>query len=320
MARNTMEAWLREEQDSQVIRRLNQTSAAETRYRSIPMSGNVKTEPRMVDMDVAVIAKGAAYGEDEGINDEVTLTARKFGRALRIAEEDVDDNIANVLEAKKVGWVTSFGIALDNATIGTTAAANGTTVPFTSIYRTIVNPSAEDIAIGYAANDNYLETTGALTYDDLSDLASLVEGGTYHADSTAAFMAHPRVKGIIRKIQDGDGNYIFTASPRAGDPDTLFGYPIVWTNGAVTSATATSSALVASTPGAKGTAGNALIVFANTDFLLLGKRSGPESVVIDGRDGLSALTDETLLKVRARRAFAVAHPRAVAVLEITAGA
>lgn len=314
MARNTMEAWLREEQGSSVIRRLNQISAAETRFRAVPMSGNVKTEPRMVDMGVAVIGKGTAYGEDEGANDEVTLTARKFGRALRVAEEDIDDNIADVLTAKKEGWVTSFGIALDNACIGVSAAENGTTVPFTSIYHALGQNNA---ATGYTANAHKLATAGALTYDDLSDLASLVEGGTYFDASRSAFMAHPRVKGVIRKIKDDQGQPIFTPAARQGDPDTIFGYPIVWTNGAVVSATATSSQAVTIAGGAAGTAGNPLIVFANTDFLLLGKRSGPESVVIDGRDGLSALTDETILKVRARRAFVLAHEFAAAVLEIT---
>lgn len=314
MARNTMEVWLREEQDSQVIRRLNQTSAAETRFRSLPMSGNVKTEPRMIDMDVSVIAKGSAYGEDSGANDEVTLTARKFGRALRVAEEDIDDNIADVLTAKKEGWVTSFGIALDNATMGTNAAENGGTVPFTSIYQALKTTNA---ATGYTAGQHVLTTAGALVYDDISDLAALVESTSYHNPSGAAFIAHPIVKGLVRKLKDANGNPIFTPSPRQGDPDSLFGYPVIWSMGAVVTATASSSQAAVATGGAAGAAGNPLVIFANPDFLLLGKRSGPESVVIDGRDGVSALTDETILKVRARRAFVVAHERAVAVLEIT---
>ena len=315
MARNTMEAWLREEQDSQVIRRLARTSVAETAFRSIPMGGNVKTEPRMVDMDVAVIPKGSAYGEDSGANDEVTLTARKFGRALRVAEEDIDDNIADVLTAKKEGWVTSFGIAFDNAVMGVNAAENGTTVPFTSIYQALKTNNA---ATGYTAGDNVLTTAGALSYDDISDLAALVEATAYHNPAGAAFVAHPIVKGLVRKLKSAvDGTPLFTPSPRQGDPDTLFGYPVLWSMGAVVTTTASSSQAAVSTGGAAGSAGNPLIVFANPDFLLVGKRSGPESIVIDGRDGASALTDETLLKVRARRAFAVAHERAVALLEIT---
>lgn len=313
MARNTMEAWLRDEQGSNVIKRIEYYSVAESKFRSVPMSGATKTEPRMADMSVAVVAKGSAYGEDTATNDEVLLTAIKFGSALRIAEEDIDDQIANIIEAKKLSWASSFGVLLDNAVFGTSAAANGTTVPFTSIYKAIVTV---DASVGYTANANYTSVIATLTYDSLSDLASKVEGSGYGAPGNI-FVANPVIKGAIRKIKDSTGAPIFTASPRQGDPDTVFGYPILWSNGAVVSATASATqgaTLVGA--GVKGTTGNPLIFFGNPDFALVGKRSGVESVVIDGRDGLSALTDETILKVRARRAFALGNVKAWAVLEI----
>lgn len=319
MARNTMEAWLRDEQGSDVIKRIEYNSVAETLFRAIPMSGATKTEPRMADMSVAVVAKGAAYGEDVASNDEVLLTAVKFGTALRIAEEDIDDQLANLIEAKKLSWAANFGVFLDNATLGTTAAANGGTVPFTSIYRAIVSA---DAAVGYTANDNFLSIlasalTGTGLYDALSNLAAKIEGSGYGAGNNT-FIAHPVFRGLLRNVKDTTGQPIFNeGSRRQGDPDTLFGYPIKWSGGAVTTATA-SGTQVARVPvaGAKGTAGNPLIFFGNPDFALLGKRSGVESVLIDGRDGLSALTDETILKVRARRAFAVANVKAWAVLEV----
>lgn len=313
MARNTMEAWLRDEQGSDVIKRIEYNSVAESLFRSVPMNGATKTEPRMADMSVAVVAKGAAYGEDTAANDEVLLTAIKFGTALRIAEEDIDDQIANIIEAKKLSWASSFGVLLDNATIGTSAAANGSTVPFASIYRAV---TTVDATVGYTANANYLSATAAVTYDTLSDLASKVEGSGYGAPGNV-YIAHPVFKGALRKIKDSQNRPIFEPSPREGSPDTLFGYPIHWSQGAVVSATA--SATQAATlvgAGVKGTAGNPLIAFGNPEFALLGKRSGVESVVIDGRDGLSALTDETILKVRARRAFVLGNVKAWAVLEI----
>lgn len=313
MARNTMDAWLRDEQGSDVIRRIEYYSVAESRFRSIPMSGATKTEPRMADMSVAVVAKGAAYGEDTALNDEVTLTAIKFGSALRIAEEDIDDQIANIIEAKKLSWASSFGVLLDNAVLGTSAAANGGTVPFTSIYRAITQA---DASVGYTANANRITAIAAVTYDNLSDLASRVEGSGFGAGGNV-FVAHPLFKGAIRKLKDTQGHPIFEPSPREGSPDTLFGYPILWSQGAVVQATASAApAPTAVGAGVAGTAGNPLIFFGNPDFALVGKRSGVESVVIDGRDGLSALTDETILKVRARRAFVLAHVKAWSVLEV----
>lgn len=313
MARNTMEAWLRDEQGSDVIRRIEYNSVAETLFRSVPMSGATKTEPRMADMSVAVVAKGSAYGEDSASNDEVLLTAIKFGTALRIAEEDIDDQLANLIEAKKLSWASNFGVLFDNATLGTSAAANGGTVPFTSIYKAIVTV---DAAVGYTANANYASVIAAVTYDALSDLASKVEGSGYGAGNNV-FIAHPVFKGVLRKLKDSQGRPIFEPSPREGSPDTLFGYPIRWSAGAVVSATAQSSqAATIVGAGVKGTAGNPLLFFGNPDFALVGKRSGVESVVIDGRDGLSALTDETILKVRARRAFVLGNVKAWAALEV----
>lgn len=313
MARNTMEAWLRDEQGSDVIRRIEYYSVAESRFRSVPMSGNTKTEPRMADMSVAVVAKGSAYGEDTALNDEVTLTAVKFGSALRIAEEDINDQIANLIEAKKLSWANSFAVLFDNAVLGTNAVANGTTVPYTSIYKALTQANA---ATGYAANANRIATAGAVTYDDIVDLMQLVRGGGFSAASDV-FVAHPSFDGIIRKLKDANGQPIFVQNARENEPDKLHGRPLLWSNGAVVTATASSNTAAVASGGAGGATGNPLMFYGNPDFALVGKRSGVESVVIDGRDGLSALTDETILKVRARRAFVLTHEKAWGVLEVT---
>ena len=317
MAAINVNDWLPEDKSSEVIKRLGQTSVAESSLKPEPMTTLTKSIPRSGGMKVGVVAKSGTYGEDDSPNDEVTLTARKFGSALVIAEEDIDDNVANVLETKKVEWATTFAVLFDNAVFGTVGAENGGTRPYTSVYQKVTTADAD---VAYTANDNYLATAGALTYDDISDLASLVERGGYHDPSRALFIAHPIIKGLVRKIKDDQGNPIFTPSPRQGDPDTLFGYPVKWSNGAVVTAAASAEQSAGLTGGVKGTDGNALLIFGNTDFGRVGKRSGPESVVIDGRSGVKALTDETILKVRARRAFAVTHVKAWAVLELTAGA
>ncbi len=309
-----MDAWLLDEQGSDIIKRIEYYSVAESTFRSIPMAGATKTEPRMADMSVAVVAKGAAYGEDTALNDEVMLTAVKVGSALRIAEEDINDELANILEAKKQSWASSFGVFLDNAVLAVNAVANGGTVPFTSIYKALRTGNA---STNYTADANWAKTTtGAPTYDQLNALLSKVEGGGYSGGGNV-IIAHPSMLGILRGIKDSTGAPIFTQNPRVGDPDTLFGYPIKWSNGAVVTTTAQVPSSIVAAGGAAGTAGNPLVFFGNPDYALLGKRSGIESVIIDGRDGLSALTDETILKVRARRAFVLAHEKAWAVLETT---
>lgn len=318
MARNSLDGtgWLVEGRDSAVVKRIVRTSVIESDFRPINMTTNVVEIPRIEDMDVEVVPKGGAYGEDQSGADTIKITARKFGKALRIAEEDEDDEkLGNYLEDKKASWGGRFAVKLDNAGLGTTAAENGGTVPFTSLYRTL---TTADATTGYVADANYRSGT-ELTYDALSDLMAVGEEGDYYEDASALWIAHPRVKSLLRGLKDGDGRPLFVPDVVNGNiVDTILGKPVKWTNGAKTSATATSKP--AGAGGAKGAEGNPLLAFVNREYAVVGKRSGPESVYIPGKDGLSALTDESILKVRARRAVGFTTPEAHAIFELTKAA
>ncbi|MEU1787108.1 phage major capsid protein [Streptomyces sparsogenes] len=299
MARNTFEAWIPEEDSSEVIMRVNQVSAVEALASPEPMKSNTKSIPRSAGVGVGVVDKGSAYGEDTSTNDDIVLTAKKLGKAIRIAEEDIDDSLANILATKMKDWATSYAKLIDNATLAVTAAV-GTGVPFESVYYTL---SQTNSGLGYTANDNITLTgSGGVKYDNLSSTLGDLEGGDYFDPSSVVVIAHPSFRAKFRGVKDDQGLPIFVQG-LAGTPDTLFTHPVRWSLGAKTSPTATDA------PG-----GNPILVIVNRDYLRLGRRSGPESVFIDGRDGVSALTDESILKMRARRGFALGHPKAAAIL------
>ncbi|WP_445520442.1 phage major capsid protein [Streptomyces sp. NEAU-174] len=299
MARNTFEAWIPEEYDSKVIQRITQTSVVEARASRIPMSSDTRHAPRSAGMGVEVIDKGSAYGEDTSLNDDVILTAKKFGKVLRIAEEDINDALPDTLAVKMSDWGISYAKILDNASLAVTAAP-GTGVPFTSLYYLL---HTTDATIGYTADSNITVSGSAgPTYADFSNTIGLVESGDYYDPATMIAIAHPSFKKTLRGVLDTQQRPIFIEG-LAGTPDTIFGVPISWSLGARTSATATSSPT-----------GRPLMAFVSTDLMLLGIRSGPESVFIDGRDGTSALTDESLLKMRARRGWAYGHPAGASIL------
>lgn len=311
MARQTFESWLPMEKDSTAMTRILQTSAVEALGRKLPMNSTTKSFPRSGAMAVDEVAKGAAYGEDSGVNDDIVLTAKKFGKAIRIAEEDIDDSIVNVLETKKNEWGSAYGKFFDNATLGTSAAV-GAGVPFVSVYRAL---TTADASTGYTANANHTSSgaAGAVTHALLSTTLTKAENSLSFDESGVIVIAHPSFKGVLREMVDGQGRPLYIEGQNNVSA-TIFGYPIRWSHGAKVTATATSTPPVAAL-GVKGTAGNPLLVVGQRDALMVGVRSGPESVVIDGRDGASALTDETILKVRARRAFGLAYPDAFSVLE-----
>jgi HK97 family phage major capsid protein len=309
----TFTQWIDEEQGSDVLRRIDRLSAVELFARREPMHTDSKTIPRSAGMGVSVIAKSAAYPEDTSTNDEVQLVARKIGQAIRIADEDMLDSPADIVNEKKSEWATSYAKFIDNAALGTNAAANGTTVPFTSVYKAL---TTTDAATSYTANANRVlsSTSRVVTYGQLSSVFGLVEQGDYFDESDAVVLAHTYFRGVLRGIVDSQNAPIFLQG-LAGTPDTLFGLPVKWTPGAKVSATATDQNAALGTT--VGTAGNPLLIVGSRRHLILGVRSGPESFLSNPHQGgPGQLTDEWILNMRARRGFAVGNPNAFAMLEV----
>lgn len=316
MARNDIDAtgWLVEDKDSTVVKSYAHTSAWEKVARPITMTANVVEIPRIEDMDVDVIPKGGAYGEETSDADVISIRARKFGKALRIAEEDVEDKkLADYLALKKASAGSSFAKKFDNAAIGVNAVENGTTVPFTSLYKAL---TTADATTGYTANANHRGAlVAAFTYDALNELISLAEDSDYYDESQVSIVAHPTFRRLLRGLKDTQGRPLFLNDVVGGrSVNTILGLPIEWSNGAKVSATAQTK--VAGAGGAKGTTGNPLLAVVNKAAAIVGNRKPFESVVIPGRDGTSALTDEDILKVRARKAAGVTMPQAHAVFEL----
>lgn len=301
MARVNLDVWVPEEQGSTVLSTIATTSAVEALASRENMASDTKTVASVNGISVSVVAKGAAYPEDVTADGELILQARKFGTIVRMADEDLKDAPANIIAQKQVEWAKAYAVQLDNAALAVTAAANGTTVPFQSVYHKL---SQADAGAGYTANANIVKTAGtgaAVTYDQLSSVIAKLEQGAFFGD--VVIVAHPSFKSALRGVKDTAGNPIFIDSNTGAGQ--LFGYDIVWSRGARTSATATSAPT-----------GNPLLVAVAKEYLLLGVRSGPESALAGADTGASFTTDEALLKVRARRAFALGNPNAAAILEI----
>lgn len=302
MAAVTVTDWIPEENSGVVIQRVQRTSVAESQFRREAMGSATKSVPRDAGIDSAVVAKSGTYAEDDSTNDELVLTARKFGKAVRVAEEDQGDALPNVLEQKRLGWATAYARHLDNACLGVTAASNGTTIPFSSLWYELTNSNGNG---GYGSGDNVTQTgSGGITYTNLNAAAGLYEDSDFFDEGRSVVIASPAIRETLRGLVDGQSRPIFVGGQGgdAGTPDMLFGFPVFWSQGAKTSATAVYN------PG-----GSPLVVFGNRDYAILGIRSGPESMIAGPEAAF--LTDETLLKMRARRAFGVAEPGAWSVLE-----
>ncbi|MBT1192893.1 phage major capsid protein, HK97 family [Rhodococcoides kroppenstedtii] len=290
MARINANAWVPEEYGSEVIQTVEQFSAVEAVGRRVNMTSDTQKTPRLGDVDVVAIEKGGLYPEDQPLLDNVLLDAVKFGGRVIVAEEDIADAHVDVITAYQNGWATNYARKFDNACLATTANGNGTTVPFTSVYKEV--------------GTGVIKTAGALTYAMLSDVVAKAENGRYWADPDTIIIAHTSFKSQLRGLVDGNGRPLFIEQVSAGQPQTLFGYEIRFSDGAKTSATNTWNPT-----------GNPLLIVGNRKHLIVGDRSPIESLI---SFDAGFATDEPHIKMRTRKAFAVGRKEAFGVLEVTA--
>lgn len=306
--------WIPIEYDSAVIQRVFTESVIESRARRVVMSSKTKSIPRSAGI---VVTAGTTYVSDTSLNDEVTLTARRFIARVTIDEDDLADanTRLDVLGTKAIDWAVSYADVFDNACLGVTGVENGTTVPFTSAYKSLRTTNSDT---SYVADDNYLTwdddlisvpTTplGTSLYEKLSTLFKKVEVGKYWSNPDMIVIAHPGWRDALRLVVDAQGRPIFQPGsgngvPGNGTPDSVFQTPIHWSRGAKTSSTNSG------TP-----AGNDLLYYVNRRHLARGDRSGPETLTDDAR--AQDDTDDYAMKFRVRRAFKLTHEKSAAVLE-----
>jgi HK97 family phage major capsid protein len=281
--------WIPEETDSKVIQKLESTSAIEAVARRVPMTSQAVRVPRFAADGVSIVPEGGLIPQADAELDTVLLEANKWADRFTISEEDNADAVVNFLDAAKASWVSDFARELDNAALGVTADVTGpgTNIPFQSVYNAVSDAGQVEA------------TAGNLEFEMLNDAFTTLESGDYNGD--LVIIAHPSFKGALRNLKDADGTRVVDNVLGGGQP-TIFGYNLVFSTGARTSATATHAP-----------AGNPLLIVGNSQHLLLGVRSGPESQVAAHRWEY----DERELKVRARRGFAVATGEAFVVLEKT---
>lgn len=287
--------YILEEQGSQVIQDLIANSGVERFARRELMASRTKSVPRFVADAPEVVAEGDEIPAATTTLDEVVLTAKKYAKLFHISEEDVNDSLVDVLTTYKREWASRWARKFDNACLGVHVAADGTdTAPYTSLYRA-VSPGA--------AGTNLIQTGGALSYEDINNALGIAEDSSKFDAANTVWMAHPKMLKEIRGMVKGNNDLVLP-DPLAGTPGSLFGYPLVVSYGAATSAAASANP-----------SGNPLLIVGNRNMLINGIRGGVESVV--SRDAEFA-RDGVVLKTRVRRGFAVADADAFAIVEKTA--
>lgn len=316
--------WIAVESGDVAIQALLQYSATEALARPEPMATDTKQIPRSGDFAIGSVAKGAAYTETSGVNDYVQLIARKAGGVLRVAEEDLTDAGPDILATKRIGAARNMALFYDNGTIGTSAAENGTTVNWTSVYKALRTTNSASGVYQYTADTNYQAVPAATwaalgasgAYGALNTLVGKYEQSNFFDEAAGFVIAHPAFKSLFRGLVDLNGRPIFneTLVIDGIQKSTLFGYPVTWSLGARVSAVNTSSPT-----------GNPLIVIGNRNLYVKGMARlspqiaspNPGFALQRAGNGVGYLTDEALMKASMRRGFVLGTENAFAILERT---
>lgn len=82
----------------------------------------------------------------------------------------------------------------------------------------------------------------AIAFDELIDLAHSVDPA-YRSQPGVGYMFNDGILQVIRKLKDGNGQYLWTNGTQAGEPDRLNGFPF-WINQAMQSTVATATKTV----------------------------------------------------------------------------
>ena len=150
------------------------------------------------------IEEGGALTFGDAAFDQKFLDAHKLHVAIKVTEELLYDN---AFQLEK--WIIEeFGKALANAEEDAFLNGDGNGKP---------NGLFKDAQTGVTIN------SVDITADDVIDLVYSLKR-PYRKN--ASFITNDGTLGVIRKLKDDNGNYLWQPSLQAGQPDTLLGYSI----------------------------------------------------------------------------------------------
>jgi HK97 family phage major capsid protein len=150
------------------------------------------------------IEEGGALTFGDAAFDQKFLDAHKLHVAIKVTEELLYDNAFRLEK-----WIIEeFGKALANAEEDAFLNGDGNGKP---------NGLFKDAQTGVTIN------SVDITADDVIDLVYSLKR-PYRKN--ASFITNDGTLGVIRKLKDDNGNYLWQPSLQAGQPDTLLGYSI----------------------------------------------------------------------------------------------
>ncbi len=177
----------------------------------IPMQRMELKFPKLVNgVQVFWVDEHTTIPETRPQFDLITLTNKKLAALIPASSEILEDS--TIAMANLLSTLIAEAIAKEEDRVGFTGDTTAATPdPFDGI---LYDPTVTVMPIAGAA----------ITSMDADDLMDLIAQVPTPALGGARFYMHRTVFDVVRKLKDGQGNYIYQA-PAQGQPGTIWGYP-----------------------------------------------------------------------------------------------
>lgn len=187
-------------QEQNIFRPLANVIQTESGERKIPV---VATHGTASWMD-----EEAAYVESDDAFSQVSIGAYKLGTMIKVSEELLRDSVFDLPSYIAKEFARRIGAAEEDAFLN----GNGTGKPTGLLAAT----GGAQAGVTAAAQD-------AITFDEVMDLFYALRA-PYRKN--AVFITNDSTVKALRKLKNGNGDYIWQPSVKAGTPDTILNRPV----------------------------------------------------------------------------------------------
>ena len=151
----------------------------------------------------------AAFTESDDAFTQVTLSAYKLGTMLKVSDELLNDSYFDLEAYIAAEFARRIGAAEEESFL----TGNGSSKPTGLLHTT-----------GGASLGVTAASATAITIDEVLDLYHSLKSA-YRKNAT--FLVNDATIKAIRKLKDGQGQYLWQPSVQAGIPDTILNRPVV---------------------------------------------------------------------------------------------
>ena len=221
-----------------------------------------------------------AIPESDDAFSQVTLSAHKFATMIRVSRELLNDSAFDIAAYIALEFVRRAGAAEEEAII----SGDGSHKPIGLLHATLGAQTGVTTA-----------SSTTITADELIDMQHSLKSGYRRK---ACWIMNDATISAIRKLKDGQGQYIWQPGIKEGAPDMLFNQRVLMSN---------YMPLIG--------AGNKVILYGDYSYYWLAEREGR---TLERLNELYAVTDQVGFKMTERLDGRLILPEAVKCLQMKA--